>query len=183
MENSGLSRRGLLMTGLGAMFSLLAAPAIAAPSPAAKLRSVNLVSLHTGERLRASYWRNGKYDSGALREINHFLRDHRTGDVHRIDPALMDLVFETQRRLRVDGRAFEIISGYRSPKTNSMLHTTTTGVASRSLHMDGKAIDLRMPGVRLAKVRDVAKALRGGGVGYYPASQFVHIDTGRVRYW
>lgn len=183
MENEGLSRRGVLMTGLGAMVSLLAAPAIAAPTPATKIRTLNLVSLHTGERMRANYWRNGRYDSGALREINHFLRDHRTGDVYRIDPKLLDLVFDLHRRLRGSDKPFEIISGYRSPRTNAMLHETSSGVATQSLHMEGKAIDLRLPGVRLAKLRDTAKAMKVGGVGYYPESKFVHVDTGRVRTW
>jgi uncharacterized protein YcbK (DUF882 family) len=183
MQNDGLSRRGVLMGGLGAVFSMLATPAIATPTPAYKIRTLHLVNLHTDERFTANYWRNGRYDQGALAEVNHFLRDFRTGDTHRIEPKLLDLVYDVHRRLRANNRPFEIISGYRSPATNAMLHESTSGVASQSLHMEGRAIDLRLPGVKLSKIRDTAKALKGGGVGYYPASQFVHVDTGRVRYW
>jgi uncharacterized protein YcbK (DUF882 family) len=132
--------------------------------------------------LKTVYWQGGGYIPSSLAEINHVLRDHRTGDKHEIDPRLLDLLCDL--RLRLDSReSFQIISGYRSPATNSMLHAKSDGVATRSLHLDGKAVDIRIPGRELSLLRKTALAMKAGGVGYYPSSNFVHVDVGRVRSW
>jgi uncharacterized protein YcbK (DUF882 family) len=115
--------------------------------------------------------------------LNHFLRDHYSQEVGVMDPVLYDLLHQIRVDLGVRG-SYDVISGYRSPKTNEKLRATRAGgVAQRSLHMDGKAIDVRLPGVPLSDLRDAAMAQNAGGVGFYPRDQFVHIDTGRVRYW
>lgn len=114
--------------------------------------------------------------------MNHFLRDFRTGEVHTIDPALLDVLFDL-RTLADRDDVFQIISGYRSPTTNSQLRRKSGGVAKRSLHMDGKAVDIRLTGFPTRKLRDLALSLQCGGVGYYASSDFLHLDTGRVRFW
>ncbi len=139
-------------------------------------------NLHTGETTKLIYWEKGRYIKGALREINHILRDHRTNEVSRIDPTLLDVLFVLHNKLG-SRSAFQVISGYRSPKSNAMLHEHSGGVAKRSMHVEGKAIDIRLQDARLINVRNAALAMNSGGVGYYPESQFVHIDTGRVRRW
>lgn len=165
--------------GLAAAGSALASPALATIAPP---RNLTLVNLHTQETLNCCYWRAGAYLPDALADVAKVLRDHRTGEVHPIDPRLLDLLTQLSGRLGA-GRPFEVISGYRSPETNAKLHAKSSGVATRSLHMDGKAIDVRLPGVPLTKLRDVALDLQAGGVGYYPTSNFVHVDVGRVRRW
>lgn len=138
---------------------------------------------HTGERVSLVYAVGDRFVPEALTTLNGFLRDHYSGKVGAIDPQLFDLLFQVRRELGTD-KPFQVISGYRSPATNSRLRNSRSGgVAKHSLHMDGKAIDIRLAGVSLADVRDAAKSLQGGGVGYYETDQFVHIDTGRVRYW
>ncbi|UDM49927.1 DUF882 domain-containing protein [Cupriavidus sp. MP-37] len=138
---------------------------------------------HTGERVSLVYAVGDRFVPEALTALNGFLRDHYSGKVGTIDPQLFDLLFQVRRELGTD-KPFQVISGYRSPATNSRLRNSRGGgVAKHSLHMDGKAIDIRLAGVSLADVRDAAKSLQGGGVGYYETDQFVHIDTGRVRYW
>ncbi len=117
----------------------------------------------------------------ALAQINQYLRDFRTDEVYPIDPGVLDILWEVQREL--GGSTYEIISGYRSPKTNQALRSRSGGVAKRSLHMKGKAVDIRLTGKRTRTVRDCAVALKCGGVGYYAKSDFVHLDTGRVRTW
>ncbi len=139
-------------------------------------------NLHTGESAKIVYWANGKYLHDGLSEINHILRDHRTDEVKAMSPQLMDLLYSL--RARLDTRQpFHVISGYRSPATNAMLHASSDGVAKQSLHMQGMAIDIRVPGSQLTRVRKAALAMRQGGVGYYPSSDFLHVDTGRVRSW
>ena len=145
-------------------------------------RSLSLLNLHTGERLRATYFEGGEYLSDALAAVNHVLRDFRTGDVHPIAPGLLDLVNTLQARLDTN-ETVHVISGYRSPHTNELLHERSNGVASHSLHMLGQAMDIRIPGVQLTHLRDAALGLQRGGVGYYAASDFVHVDVGRVRRW
>lgn len=146
-------------------------------------RALALVHTHTRERVALTYAAEGQYLPDALERMNRFLRDHYTGEVGLIDPPLLDLLHGVQRLLG-HARAFEVISGYRCPATNTRLRREGGGgVATRSLHMDGKAIDVRLPGVPLAELRDAALELRAGGVGYYPGQQFVHVDTGRVRRW
>lgn len=185
----GLGRRAFLGFGaVAAAAALSPLKASAAPAPAASkaaLRTLSLFNTHTGERLKTAYCCDGKYEPAALEQINHILRDFRANEVRPIDPALLDLLHELGGTLETD-QPFHIISGYRSPHTNQMLRTrggADTGVASRSLHMVGKAIDIRVPGVALDHLRGAARSLKIGGVGYYPSSNFVHVDTGRVRFW
>jgi uncharacterized protein YcbK (DUF882 family) len=178
------SRRDFLTRlALAAPAVLVADRALAAIDPgAAATRALTFHHTHTGERLSVEYFTRGSYIPDALAAIDRHLRDFRTGEEHVIEPALLDLL----HRLRLatgSARPFEVISGYRSPKTNQMLREKSTGVAASSLHMAGKAIDIRVADVKLAALRAAAIDLRAGGVGYYPESQFVHVDTGRVRMW
>ena len=143
---------------------------------------VSIKNAHTGERFQGVYRIGSYYVPGAFRKINRVMRDHRTGDIHPIDPKLIDTVSRIQRDCRC-GQAVEILSGYRSPKTNNMLRSKSSAVAKNSFHMKGQAADIRVPGSSSSKVRNTARALRVGGVGYYPRSNFVHVDTGSVRTW
>lgn len=158
----------------------LTRPALAALPQA---RSLELDHTHTGERLSVVFAVGDRYVDDGLRTLNHFLRDHYSGEVGSIDPQLFDLLFETRRELGCT-QPFEVISGYRCAATNTRLRNTGGGgVARQSLHMEGQAIDIRIDGVPLADVRDAAISLQAGGVGFYPRSKFVHLDTGKVRYW
>lgn len=186
---TGVNRRAFLGFGaVAAATALSPVKAFATPAAAAKkapVRSLSFFNTHTGERLKTTYCCDGKYQPDALNQLNHILRDFRANEVKPIDPALFDLLHELSGTLETD-QPFHIISGYRSPNTNTLLRQrggTHTGVASRSLHMVGKAIDIRIPGVKLDHLRGAARSLKLGGVGYYPASNFVHVDTGRVRIW
>ncbi|MEI9963637.1 MAG: DUF882 domain-containing protein [Caulobacteraceae bacterium] len=163
----------------------MAAAAFAAPGaawatalPSTAPRQLTFDNLHTGEKLQAVYFDRGAYVPDALQAVNHVLRDFRTGDVHEIHPQLLDLLHVLQGKVGTS-QAFEVISGYRSPKTNAMLHEASSGVATHSLHMDGMAIDIRLGDVDLAHLHDAALAMQAGGVGYYPASNFVHVGRGR----
>jgi uncharacterized protein YcbK (DUF882 family) len=138
---------------------------------------------HTGERLDVEYRHGDTYDPDALARIDHFLRDHRTGEVHKYDPRLLDLLHELTVSLGRPDAEIDVICGYRTPWSNEYLRTHGHGVARHSLHTQAMAIDIRLPGVSTAQVRDAALALHGGGVGYYAASDFVHVDVGRVRRW
>lgn len=153
-------------------------------SVAADKRQLSFYHTHTGKQLDVVYRRDGEYIKAALDDINYFLSDFRTGDVVEIDPELLDLIYDVRASLGSDG-TYEIISAYRSPKTNEMLRSgsASSGVASKSQHLLGKAIDVRLKGVRTVQLRDAAIRLQRGGVGYYEASDFVHMDTGRVRRW
>lgn len=154
-----------------------------APASSADARRLSFNHLHTRERTALVYALGSDFLPKALTHLNHFLRDHYTGEVGVMDPELYHLLHRVRRELGTD-LPFHVISGYRSPATNETLRTTRGGgVARRSLHMDGKAIDVRLPGVALSDLRDAAKSLKAGGVGYYPRDNFVHIDTGRVRSW
>ena len=183
-----LSRRSFLGFGAAAAAAALApGAAFAAGRPAGKRpeRVLSFFHTHTGERLKVAYCCDGQYQPDALKQINHLLRDFRVGEAKPIDPKLLDLLHELGGTLET-GQPFHVISGYRSPRTNTMLRDrggAHTGVASKSLHMVGKAVDIRIPGVKLDHLRGAAKSLQLGGVGYYPSSNFVHVDTGRVRYW
>jgi uncharacterized protein YcbK (DUF882 family) len=150
--------------------------------PASDARGLFLHNLHTGETLKTVYWERGAYVDGALGEARRLLRDWRNDQQHAMDPELFDLFHDLRARLDVD-RPFQIISGYRSPVTNAALHARSSGVATHSLHMSGKATDLRVEGVELRHLRSAALDLKRGGVGFYPVSNFVHVDTGRVRQW
>jgi uncharacterized protein YcbK (DUF882 family) len=168
-----------LLGGLAAGLMPTAGWAISLP----RVRRLSLHHVHTNERLSVVYFERGRYVRPALAEINHLLRDWRADAVMPIDPRLLDLLVALRGRLRSD-RPLEIICGYRCPATNRMLQRRGGGgVATNSLHLRGRAIDLRVPGRPLDDVRDAAKDLRAGGVGYYPDLDFVHVDTGRVRYW
>jgi len=163
-----------------------AVPALALPDTlqAASLtpRELRFVHTHTSERLVVEYFRDGQYLPDALTSVNHFLRDFRTEEEHEIQPDLLDLLHRLAGLTEAD-RPFQVISAYRSPGTNAMLRKRSEGVAAGSLHMVGQAIDIRVDAVPLPKLRAAALSLRRGGVGYYPASDFVHVDTGRVRTW
>lgn len=174
-----LGRRHFL-AGAGSV--LLAPSARAAILP--DVRSLAFDNLHTGERLKIEYWAEGDYVPQALAEVNHLLRDFRSGDVHPIAPQLLDLLVLLRQRLET-AAPVTVISGYRSPATNAMLRGAHehSGVASKSLHMQGMAIDLRIAGRSLEQVHNAAMSQRGGGVGFYPKSDFVHVDVGRVRSW
>lgn len=147
-------------------------------------RQLSFYHTHTGERLDVVYLRNGIYVPSALKEINHFLFDFRTGDKAEMDPELLDLIYDVREALDSDG-TYQVVSAYRSPKTNEMLRgrSQNSGVAKNSQHLRGKAIDVRLEGVRTATLRDKALAMKRGGVGFYEASDFVHMDTGRPRSW
>jgi uncharacterized protein YcbK (DUF882 family) len=176
------NRRWLLKAALGACAALGTAPTLAHAVALAPARRLSLDNLHTGERLAAVYWADGAYLPDAARQIDHLLRDFRANEVHPIDPKLLDLLYALTALLP-EKSPYEVISGYRSPTTNAMLHAASDGVAAHSLHTQGMAIDVRVPGTVLARLRDQAKSLHGGGVGYYARSDFVHVDVGRVRYW
>lgn len=145
-------------------------------------RRLGFLNLHTGEKADLPYWIQGEYVPDSLAEINRVLRDHRTDQVAAIDTQLLDLLHRVHSTVGAD-KPFQVISGYRSPASNQMLASHSSGVAKRSLHMQGKAIDIRIPGIALADVRRAGLMLKGGGVGYYPGSNFVHLDVGRVRSW
>ena len=158
-----------------------ASPAFGAATQSAT-RRLRFRHTHTNERLDVVYWRHGNYLQTALTQINELLRDFRTEDTHAIDPALLDLLHEVYVQTGSNGE-YEIISGYRSPETNAMLRSRSRSVAKRSMHMEGKAIDIRLTDVPLSVVQETALSLKQGGVGYYPKSNFVHLDTGRPRFW
>ena len=140
---------------------------------------------HTGERLNVVYRRGDQYIPEALDELDHFLRDHRTGDVRHFDPHLFDLLHDLTASLGDSGGEIDVICGYRTPWSNEFLRTRNphTGVAQHSLHMQAEAIDIRLPGIPTSELRDAALRLHRGGVGYYRSSDFVHVDVGRVRQW
>lgn len=177
----GMDRRRFLGGAGAAALTGLAWPAEAARRVLPP-RQLAFHNLHTGEKLDTVYWADGRYLPEAMRHIDWLLRDYRTDQVHGIDPRLLDLLADLHARLHTR-EPFHVISGYRSPETNAMLASTTDGVAQNSQHLAGKAIDIRVPGKRLNYVRAAAVSLRRGGVGYYPHSDFVHVDTGHVRYW
>jgi len=145
-------------------------------------RALSFIHLHTGERLSLPYFHGGEYRPDALAAVNHLLRDFRTGDVGTMDPVLLD-VLHALAGVTGSRQPFQIICGYRSAATNEALRRRSAGVAGASLHMQGRAIDVRLADVPLERLRDAALGLRAGGVGYYVAPQFVHVDTGRVRAW
>ena len=145
-------------------------------------RSLSFHHLHTGESLSVGYWADGRYIPEALDAINHILRDFRTAEVRPIDTRLLDLLYRVRQSVGAD-KPYQIISGYRSPTTNATLANRSGNVARRSLHLSGKAIDVRIPGSSLRDLRKAAVAQKAGGVGFYPKSNFVHLDVGRVRYW
>jgi uncharacterized protein YcbK (DUF882 family) len=180
------TRRHILMaagaTAVGGIAApLFPMPAIALPFAPYK-RSLAFHNLRTGDKLDIVYWAEGQYLPEASREIARVMRDGRTDQVHTIDHRLVDLMARLRGTLR-SSEPVQVVCGYRSPETNEMLHETTEGVASNSLHMVGEAVDLRVVDRPLRYVRKVAVGLKAGGVGYYPHSNFVHVDVGPVRAW
>ncbi|MCZ6894928.1 MAG: DUF882 domain-containing protein [Gammaproteobacteria bacterium] len=147
-----------------------------------KPRELAFFHTHTGERLKVTYADETGYLDDSLAEINRFLRDFRTGEVYPIDTAVLDILDAAREGLSASG-VFEVISGYRSPKTNETLRQQGHAVAKRSLHMQGRAIDVRLSGVPTHRLRKFCRDLKRGGVGYYPRSDFIHVDNGRVRIW
>jgi uncharacterized protein YcbK (DUF882 family) len=182
-QAANLGRRSFLGLGLAGASALTFLPrAVMAKTTSNDSRTLGFFNTHTNEILKATYWQNGAYDRAAIDDINYILRDHRSGEVYAMDKNLLDLLVALHRR--VDSKKpFEVISGYRSPKSNATLASASSGVAKRSMHMDGKAIDIRLRDVKLADLRMDALAMKAGGVGFYPKSDFVHVDTGRVRHW
>ncbi len=184
-ENRGLHRpsRRQFLRGLAAVV-----PTACLLTPMSKamasmdIRSLRVQHLHTGEQLSAVYYARGRYVPETLAAIDHLLRDFRTDQEHPIDTSLLDLLFDVSLKIGRNVR-FQVISGYRSPATNAMLRRKSRHVAERSLHTQGRAIDVRVQGMSAVLLRNAAVAMRRGGVGYYPNSDFVHLDTGRVRHW
>ena len=182
--------RRRLVSGLLAMPLSMAMPAaVMAKAASSKTgampgqkRSLSFYHTHTGKNLAIEYHNVHGYSDSALDEINRFLSDFRTGEIYPIDKNLLDALFVLQQKTGIEND-FEIISAYRSPKTNAKLRRKSSGVAKRSLHMQGKAIDIRLKGYNTRRLREQAMAMKVGGVGYYRRSDFIHIDTGRVRYW
>ena len=179
-----LSRRRFIRHLACGTLLTLGAPAIAhaAKGRFPSHKSLAFQNTHTGDKLKATYFEKGRYIKGALREINFVLRDFRSGDVHPIDVELLDQLHDLKLILGVN-RPFHIISGYRSPHTNAQLHSQSSGVANNSLHMQGRAIDIRIEDYDTRHIRNAALAMRRGGVGYYAESDFVHLDTGKFRTW
>ncbi len=172
----------LIPIALGLSFA--AATPVSKGNIVTETRELSFYHTHTGKRLTVTYWADGNYVESALDEINVFLSDFRTGDVVEMDPELLDIIYEVRESLGSTG-TYQVISAYRSPATNEMLRnrSANSGVARTSQHTHGKAIDVRLEGVDSARLRDAAIALQRGGVGYYQGSDFVHMDTGRVRRW
>ena len=173
--------RRRFLASMTASMSLVTASGVSLGA-AAQSREIGFKHLHTGERLVLEYFSGGRYIPESLEAINRLLRDFRSGEAGMMDPALLDLLHEL-KRLTGTTQPFEIISGYRSATTNAELRRRSAAVASRSLHMTGRAVDIRLADVPLARLRDAALSLGRGGVGYYAGSNFVHVDTGRVRAW
>ena len=181
MTDQLFDRRKLIGGGAAALVMAALSQRVSARTPERRLAFSNP---HNGERHEACYFSNGRYRADGLAELNHALRDWRTGEVKHMDPKLLDLLVRVRDRLDVSPhKHLKLISGYRCPKTNRALHARSRAVASKSQHMLGKATDIAIPGVALHRLRDAALSLRAGGVGYYPRDGFVHIDSGQVRHW
>ena len=176
-----VGRRRFLVGSFGAAAALSSAGRKAAAATVAAHR-LSFFHLHTAEKLTVTYREHGQLIPAALAEINRYLRDFRTEQVHDIDVALLDTLHELFTTFDARGN-FEVISGYRSPQTNAALRHAGSGVAEKSLHIQGRAIDVRLTSAKTAALRDAALALKSGGVGYYAESNFVHVDTGKPRSW
>lgn len=175
-------RRRWLQLALGSSVSLAFMPKAYANLAKLPERKLSLHNLHTGESLKTTYWAEGHYQPDELKAIHHILRDHRTNEVAEIDSDLLDLMNILHHRMQ-GKQPYHIISGYRSPTTNENLRKTSSGVARLSYHTLGKAVDFRLPGKELSALHKAALALEAGGVGYYPRSDFIHLDTGPLRQW
>lgn len=182
LSGSALSRRGFIKFGAATLLAASAPGKALANIASTPERTLSFYHLHTGEQLNATYWADGSYQQQGLAEIYNLLRDFRTGVVNPIDTQLLDVLHNLALKLDAN-KPFHVISGYRSPKTNAMLAKNSSGVARHSLHMDGLAVDIRLPGRDLSSLHRAALSMKAGGVGYYPVSDFVHVDVGRVRQW
>jgi uncharacterized protein YcbK (DUF882 family) len=177
------TRREFLGLGLtAAAASLVPSEIYAAAKEIQPEKIICLHNVYTKETLETVYWKDGKYLPEALSDINHIFRDIRTGQEKTISKKLINLIYDLQQEIKADGH-FHVISGYRTPRSNALLSRTTKGVAKNSFHIYGKAVDIRLPDYNLSTLRRKAMKLRGGGVGYYPRSNFIHVDVGSVRYW
>jgi uncharacterized protein YcbK (DUF882 family) len=174
------SRRRFLQVAVGSGLGFAASSPVLADFT--EYRSLSFVHVETGETLDATYYQHGTYHPTTLARVAFLMRDFHSGDVHQIDPLLLDALFELKVRADFDGR-YQMISGYRSPLTNEQLRQTNHVVAEHSMHVQGKAIDVRVSGVATKKLRDLAIGMNRGGVGYYPAANSIHLDTGRLRTW
>ena len=174
-----MTRRNFLTSSSQVALGLMLPSLGAAALPVS--RSLNFYHTHTEERLTIDYT-PGQFKGSVRRAVEYFLRDFRTGDIHPIDSGILDILYDIRVCCQRKG-TFEVISGYRSARTNALLRKVSNGVAKRSYHMQGRAIDVRFCGLETDKLRDVAISLHDGGVGYYPESNFVHLDTGRKRVW
>lgn len=200
MTASTLTRRGLIAGGLTAAGTALILPGrfgegmglapmreispVSPPRVALPEQRLALRCIHTGHHCDAVFMRGADFVDEGLAELNQGLRDWRTGDATAMDRDLLRLLVNVREKLEVPARTpFQIISGYRSPRTNAALHERSNGVATKSQHMLGKAVDIALPGVPLDRIRTAARSLDAGGVGFYPKDGFVHLDTGKVRFW
>ena len=183
MDRALLNRRKFLKASSGLVAAAAVSPVWARQSNITEYeRSLSFLNLHTGEKLHTTYWAEGEYLQDELLNINRLLRDHRNGSQIHIDHALLDLLHDI-RSVTGTVQPLHVISAYRSPETNAKLRKNSNGVAKKSLHMQGKAIDIRLPDISLDKLHNRALSLRAGGVGYYRRSDFIHLDVGRVRNW
>ena len=185
-----MKRHARRVTKLLTFFMLIASPFVSraqqikpASSPLPEEHRLRLYHTHTGERLDIVYRKGNEYVAGAIEKLDYFLRDHRTGEVRHFDPKLYDILDNLTATIGRPNAEIDIVCGYRTPWSNEFLRSRTEGVAKNSLHIQAQAIDLRIPGVDTQHLRAAALSLRSGGVGYYPHSDFIHIDTGRVRQW
>lgn len=176
-DNSRMIKRMIQLT---AIFAAILAPSALGASGDA--RTLSFYHTHTGKSLEVTYFENGAYLGGAMMQLRKFLADWRNGEEKDMDPLLMDILWQIQMRGR-HRETYEVISAYRSPETNQLLRSRSGGVARNSQHIPGKAIDVRLRGMETSQLRDIALELKKGGVGYYHKSDFVHVDTGRVRRW
>ena len=184
-QKIGLNRRHFIKLGLLTTIATTFSPVKVVEAIVQGLpltRGLSLFNTHTGETLAVRYCRQGDYCPDALNEINHIMRDHRTGDIRAIKPRLLDILYGLAKRID-PSKPYHIISGYRSPATNAVLRKNSTGVARRSFHTLGMAIDIRIPGFGIKKLHAEALQFGAGGVGYYPESDFIHLDCGPVRHW
>jgi uncharacterized protein YcbK (DUF882 family) len=165
------------------LLSPLDASSPSATTPTPQEYQLHLYHTHTGERLDIVYRRGDQYIPEAIAKLDYFLRDHRTGDVRHFDPKLYDILADLTAAIGRPNAEIDIVCGYRTPWSNEFLRSHTEGVAKNSLHIQAQAIDLRVPAVGTERLRDAALSLHRGGVGYYPRSGFIHVDTGRVRQW
>ena len=178
------TRRDFFKLGAGALAAtIVPVEALAAVSKLVKIeRTLSFYNTHTGENLGVRYYQNGAYRPDALKKINFILRDHRTDRIKAIDPRLLDILYTIKQRVQARG-PFHVISGYRCPESNALLRSKGGGVASNSLHLHGRAIDIRLPGYSTARLHKLCVGLKTGGIGYYPRSDFLHLDTGKFRTW